>query len=102
MKLLGQVLIKYSKQIGIIDCEIPELVFTIKEFNAKDKETKERLGLDIAPLKKRCLGACSISRRMVLVRTDWTPKKVWKVTRRTKKCKEWEEVRYGLRGLGIR
>jgi len=96
--LLSSDLIKYSKQMGIMDCEIPELVFDYKEFEAKDKETEDRLGLDIRDSRqKHLLGMSSISRRMILVRLDRTPKMTWKVTKRTRKYIEKSRVPYGLR-----
>jgi hypothetical protein len=45
IRLLKQDLVKYSKQISIIDCEIPELVFYGKDFNEKIKETYEKYGI---------------------------------------------------------
>ena len=45
IRLLKQDLIKYSKQIGIIDCEIPELVFGAKDFRKKVKPTYEKYGI---------------------------------------------------------
>jgi hypothetical protein len=74
------------------------MVFTREDFNAKNKETEDRLGLYIRHLRgKHYLGACSISRRMLLIRMDWTPKKVWKVTQRTKRFIYKKKVLYGLR-----
>lgn len=44
------------------------MVFTREDFNAKNKETEDRLGLYMRHLRgKHYLGACSISRRMLLI-----------------------------------
>ena len=44
------------------------MVFTREDFNAKNKEAEDRLGLYIRHLRgKHYLGACSISRRMLLI-----------------------------------
>ena len=103
IQALQQDLIKYSKQIGILDCEIPELVFSREEFSAKNKETEDRLGLHRRRLKgKRYLGACSISRRMLLIRMDGGKTDlgtVWKVTKRTKQYIWSKQVPYGLREI---
>ncbi len=40
MEILRQDLVKYSKQIGIVDCEVPELVFYGEEFNEKVNPTE--------------------------------------------------------------
>jgi hypothetical protein len=45
IRLLKQDLVKYSKQIGIIDCEIPELVFYGRDFNENIKEIYEKHGI---------------------------------------------------------
>ena len=39
-QILRRDLVKYSKQIGIIDCEIPLLVFYGEEFNVKAREAE--------------------------------------------------------------
>jgi hypothetical protein len=44
MEVLRQDLIKYSKQIGIVDCEIPKLVFYGEEFKAEQNETFLKYG----------------------------------------------------------
>jgi hypothetical protein len=104
MQVLKEELIKYSKQIGIIDCEIPELVFSRKEFDSKDEEVEDKPHLDIGSGRlKHSLGTCSISRRMIYVNMDWTPSKIWKETRRTKADSNGDvyvyyiKVPYGLR-----
>jgi hypothetical protein len=98
MKVLRQDLIKYSKQIGILDCEIPELIFSTEEFNSEDKEVEDRLGLSIGSgREKHSLGTCSISRRIILVQMDRIPSKIVIETGRTKEHIYRKRVPYGLR-----
>jgi hypothetical protein len=54
MKVLQQDLIKYSKQIGIIECEIPKLVFYGEQFRSEVHETYRRCGFNTnRPGRKR-------------------------------------------------
>jgi hypothetical protein len=45
MQVLKRDLIKYSRQIGIIDCEIPKLAFYGEEFKIYSDEATSRHGL---------------------------------------------------------
>ncbi len=47
IRLLNQYLIKYCKQIGILDIEIPEVYFDAEEFKTKIHESIERRGIEI-------------------------------------------------------
>ena len=47
MQLLEQYLIKYSKQIGILETEIPELYFNVKEFTTRLHESINKRGIEI-------------------------------------------------------
>jgi len=46
-QLLKQYLIKYSKQIGILETEIPELYFNVQEFTTRLHESIDRRGIEI-------------------------------------------------------
>ena len=44
MQILQQDLVKYCKQIGIVDCEIPQLVFYGEDFKAIHVPHKSNTG----------------------------------------------------------
>ena len=72
MEILRQDLIKYSKQIGIIDCEIPKLVFYGEEFKAEQNEAYCRHVCDNSSSKQTwryttMLGRCSYLTRLIFV-----------------------------------
>ncbi len=98
IEILKQDLVTYCKQIGVIDCEIPVLVFTRQDFEARDKDVEDRLDFTVRHTKsKDYLGICSVCSRTIFVRMDWTPAKVVKVVKRTKKYIYSKRVAYGLR-----
>ena len=70
MEILKGDLIKYSKQIGIIDCEIPELVFYGEDFKAIHDPPRIRHGLHKSRVGGRHTGfrgLCGIDARVILV-----------------------------------
>jgi hypothetical protein len=70
MQRLKADLVKYSKQIGIVDCEIPELVFYGEEFKEKDYIHYVRHGISPGNLGGRhtgMLGIASYYTRLIFV-----------------------------------
>jgi hypothetical protein len=70
MQRLKEDLVKYSKQIGIVDCEIPELVFYGEEFKTKDCIHYARHGTSPGNLGGRhtgMLGIASYYTRLIFV-----------------------------------
>lgn len=63
---LNQELIKYSEQIGILDDEIPLLVFSVKEWNEKCKHEDTKF----IRKSKRAYGWCSYSERLICIRVN--------------------------------
>jgi hypothetical protein len=45
--LLKQYLIKHSKQMGILETEIPEIYFNVKEFTTRLHESINKRGVEI-------------------------------------------------------
>jgi|GEM_PF-3006287 hypothetical protein len=63
-------LLKYSKQIGIIDCEIPILVFHGEEFKNRSNESCKRHGRKESRIGGKyttMLGLCSTTERLIFV-----------------------------------
>jgi hypothetical protein len=63
-------LLKYSKQIGIIDCEIPILVFHAEEFKNRSNESCKRHGRKESRIGGKyttMLGLCSTTERLIFV-----------------------------------
>lgn len=61
---------KYSKQIGIVDCEVPPLVFYGEEFKARSNESCRRHGRKESRIGGKytiMLGLCSTTQRLIFV-----------------------------------
>jgi hypothetical protein len=70
MEVLKQDLIKYSKQLGIIDCEIPKLVFYGEEFKTEQNDVFFKYeGYNSKQTWRHTtyLGFCSYLTRLILV-----------------------------------
>lgn len=61
---LKEELLKYCKQIGILEDEIPTLVFSIEEWNQKQVRAGSLRRRD------RAYGRCSFSDRLIIVRVS--------------------------------
>jgi hypothetical protein len=70
MQVLREDLIKYSKQIGILDVEIPELFFYGEEYTAKENEIFKIRGLRLYTQTYQYTkkwGYCSLRTRTIFV-----------------------------------
>ena len=70
MQILQQDLVKYSKQIGIVDCEIPQLVFYGEDFKAIHVPAQIKHGFTPSKIGGRntgIMGICGIDARVVFV-----------------------------------
>ena len=95
--ILNKDLIKYSKQIGIVECEIPEIVFDVVEYDRRNTEARERFGKEKSVTKaNRVLGRCSRSRRMILVNINYKKAEIWK-HKTIRGLKHYKKVTFGLR-----
>jgi hypothetical protein len=68
---LQEMHLKYARQIGLIECEIPILFFDGEEFRKRDNEAEIRLGF--APTRlggkhTKMWGICSLFHRGIFVR----------------------------------
>lgn len=63
----------YAQQIGVVPCELPTLVFFLKDFQAIQREACIRLGKDpgyaenFTSKHKRAFGMCSYFTRLIMV-----------------------------------
>jgi hypothetical protein len=63
-------LLKYSKQIGVIECEVPVLVFHGEEFKRRSDESCKRHGRRESRIGGKyttMLGLCSTTERLIFV-----------------------------------
>ena len=61
---------KYSKQIGVIDCEVPTLVFHGEDFKMRSDESCKRYGRKESRIGGKyttMLGLCSTTERLIFV-----------------------------------
>ncbi len=71
-QILQEDLIKYSKQIGIVDCEIPTLMFNVKEYVARrrDGDNKQHwYHLVNKGMRKQRTGECTYADRLIFIHT---------------------------------
>jgi hypothetical protein len=70
ISILKEDLKKYSKQIGIMECEVPILVFHGEEFKMRSNESCKRYGRKksrIGGKHTTMLGLCSTTERLIFV-----------------------------------
>ena len=68
--VLKEDLQKYSKQIGILDCEVPTLVFHGEEFKKRSDESCKRYGRKESRIGGKyttMFGLCSTTERLIFV-----------------------------------
>lgn len=100
--------IKYANQIGIVNCEIPQLIFDRNEFEIKRKEIEDKLDLRFRESRRSdYLGICAVVGRLIFIKMDRTPTTVWKKDKEVvighyhngleAKTTHYKKVPYGLR-----
>ena len=70
MAVLRGVLEKYCKQLGIVDCEVPQLLFDGAEFKRLNNEAHKRLGIKPSAAgghSTRMYGYCSFAARLIFI-----------------------------------